>query len=67
MNWLDECKKAADELPAVKKQEFLDMMHSGETLGDARVACGISFDAANGIMRANIESHQYSTLRKIAA
>jgi hypothetical protein len=67
MNWLKECDIAAEKLSAEKKQEFLDQIWEGKTLGDAREICGISFDAANGIIRANIQHNEYLTLRRSIA
>ena len=55
MNWLDEIEEAAKALPLEKHREFLALIHKGKTIGEARDSTGISFDAANGIMRRNIE------------
>ena len=66
MNWFDECEKAASELTKEKRQEFLNLVLEGKTIGDARKIAGISFDAANGVIRQNIEQHEYKTLRRVA-
>ncbi len=63
MNWQEECNKEALALSKEKRQEFLNLMHKGKTIGEAREACGITFNAAIGIMDMNIKQHQYSTLR----
>lgn len=55
MTWLDECTRDAKALPQEKRQEFLDLLWSGKTLGEAQATAGISFQAANGILRQNIE------------
>ena len=54
MNWLDECRVAAEALPQETRQKFLDLMWAGKTLGEAQRETGISFDAANGIVQMNI-------------
>ena len=66
MGWLEECEKAARELTQEKRQEFLNLILEGKTIGVARETAGISFDAANGIIRQNIEQHEYKTLRRVA-
>jgi hypothetical protein len=62
MNWLDECRVAAESLSQETRQKFMDLIWQGKTLGDAQREAGISFDAANGIVRMNIEEVSY--LRK---
>jgi len=57
--WLQECATEAMELSQEKRQEFLDLIWSGKTLKESYEACGISFNAANGIMRENIELGLY--------
>jgi len=54
MNWLEQCEKARLALTREKRQEFLDLMLQGKTLGEAAEISGISFDAANGILRHQI-------------
>lgn len=66
MDWLGECDVAAEKLSVDKRQEFLDQIWKGKTLGEEMGICGISFDAANGVIRANIENHKYSTLRRVS-
>ena len=56
MNWLDECRVAAEALSQETRQKFMDLIWSGKSIGEARIELGISFDAANGIMQMNIES-----------
>lgn len=66
MGWLEECDKAAKALTPEQRQKFLDELWTGKTLGEARELAGISFDAANGVVRQNIERHEYNTLRRVA-
>lgn len=66
MGWLEECDRAASELTPEQKQSFLNEIWAGKTLGEASESAGISFDAANGVMRQNIEHHEHKTLRRIA-
>jgi hypothetical protein len=62
MDWLAQIEKARKETPVEKQKEFLALMHKGKTLREAYETVGISFDAANGIMRANIVTNSFSTL-----
>ncbi len=66
MSWFYDCKKAAAALSVEKKQEFLDLIHQGESIGNSRAACGISFEAANGIIQAHMEENKFITLRRTA-
>lgn len=50
------CEQAASDVGQEKRQEFLDHLWSGMTLGDAREAAGISFDAALGTVNMNTET-----------
>ena len=54
ISWLTKCKIAARKLPKEKRQEFLDYMWSGMTLGEAREKAGITFEEATGIMMINM-------------
>jgi len=56
MNWLNECRVAAEALSQETRQKFMDLIWSGKSIGEARTELDISFDAANGIMLMNIES-----------
>lgn len=59
MSWLDECEQEAKALTQEKRQEFLNHIWAGRTLGKARELAGVTFDAANGIMRMNIKDMKY--------
>jgi DNA-directed RNA polymerase specialized sigma24 family protein len=59
MSWTDDCETARLALTKEKRQEFLDYMFDGMKLGDAAKKADISFDAANGIMRHQINSHLF--------
>ncbi len=63
MTWLDECDQEASTLTKEKRQEFMDVILRGKTLGEARTECGISFNAANGIIRMNIVQTSFMSLR----
>ena len=58
-DWKQVCRDAAEALTQEKRQEFLNHMWAGKTLGEAYELAGISFDAANGIMMMNIESRRH--------
>lgn len=66
MNWIEQCVSDAKKLSKEKRQEFLDAIWSGVTLGEASKKAGITFDEANGIMHMNINSHSYHSLNKEA-
>ena len=67
MSWLTECAEAAAALTREKRQEFVDCMWKKHMkLGDAAKECGISFDAANGIMSAQIEKLEAYTFNPVA-
>lgn len=55
MDWLEGCVQEAEGLPLATRQYFLDLMWAGKTIGEAQSATGITFEAANGILRQNIE------------
>ena len=63
MGWIEECKVEALVLTKEKRQEFLDLIHQGKKLGEAQDACGISFNAANGVMVMNIKEHGWMSLQ----
>jgi len=47
-------------IPHEKKQTLLDLMHSGKTLGEARIECGIEeIEVAAGIVIENIHKYEY--------
>ena len=54
VSWKTQCKRAALRLPKMKRQEFLDYMWQGMTLGEAKEKAGISFEEANGVMLLNM-------------
>lgn len=66
MTWLDDCHKAAMELTRDKRQEFLNMIRRGLTLGEACRACNVTFDAANGIMQMNIVENSFLSLGEVS-
>lgn len=67
MNWLQKCDRDAKRLPAEKRQQFIDCMWQKKMkLGEAAKECGITFDEANGIMRQQIEKHEFHTFKERA-
>ncbi len=65
--WLDECAEEAEALSVEKRQEFVDCMRKKRmTLGDAAKECGITFNAANGIMSRQIETLSATVFNPIA-
>ena len=63
-DWLGKIKLDAENLSIEKRQEFLDYLHEGMTIGEAYTKAGITFDEANGVINMNIKSHEYLTLNK---
>jgi hypothetical protein len=60
MSWREDCKNEAAKLTKEKRQEFLDyLVKEHLNVGDSYKKAGISFDAANGIMMAQIEEVAY--------
>ena len=55
MNWSKECVLCAKMLPKERRQEYMDLIHRGKTLGEAQKECKISFAAATGIIHMNTE------------
>lgn len=54
MNWIDVCAFEAEKLSKEKRQEFLDLMWKGKSIGEAKEVVGISLEAACGVMDMNI-------------
>lgn len=48
-----------DQTTKEQRQEFLDVWHSGKTLGEAYEIVGITFEAAMAIMNKAITSYNY--------
>ena len=63
-DYLKVTARAALELTREQRQEFLDYILMGKTIGAARELTGISFDAAIGTMNMNIETSIRKFLRK---
>ena len=59
MGWLDKCKNEAMSLTKEKRQEFMDYMREGKTIGEASEKSGISSDAGVYILKMNIKSCNY--------
>ncbi len=56
ISWKTRCKLAATKLPREKRQEFLDYMWQGMTIGEAKEKAGVTFEEANGIIMLNMKS-----------
>ncbi len=54
VSWKIKCKRDALKLGKMKRQEFLDYIWEGMSVGEARKKAGISFDEANGILILNM-------------
>jgi len=48
-----------ENTPHEKRQEYLDLLHQGKSIGEARELVGISFEAALEITNRSIKSHLY--------
>ena len=59
MSWLEKCKSEAMKLSKEKRQEFLDLMWKGKTIGEATKETGVTADESTGIMMLNIATHKY--------
>ena len=55
VSWITKCKRAALNLPIEKRQEFLDYLWEGMSVGDAREKAGLSFDQASGVVMLNMK------------
>ena len=60
--WITECKQKALNLTREKRQEFLDYIWQGKTIGEAGKLCNLSFDETVGIMNLNIKDNKYLSL-----
>ncbi len=59
MYWIEKCNQDAMRLSKEKRQEYLDLMREGKTVGEATKECGITDDEAVGIITVNIACHKY--------
>jgi len=57
-------REEALSLPNEKRQEFMDYIWDGMTIGEAQEKAGIEFHQAMGILDLNINRHKYYTLNK---
>lgn len=48
-----------EQVPAEKRQEYLDLLHSGKSIGQAREIAGISFEAALEVTNRAIDHYAY--------
>ena len=66
MDWIGECKEMAMKLPRTKRQEFIDLIHKGKTIGEAIKETGVSFDESSGIMNLNLVVKKTYSLNKVS-
>ncbi len=55
-SWRAGCKVKALTLPRETRQNCLDMIHSGITIGGTAFRCGISDDAVVGVINLNLKT-----------
>jgi hypothetical protein len=60
----DEWKRKAMELPREKRQEFMDYIWQGMTIGEARSKAGIGLYEALAIVNMNIEKKESYALKR---
>lgn len=68
-NWTERMQKLASEIPREQKQKFLDAMHSGKNVGQARIIAGLAgmdLGVASHILLENINHETINTLNKVA-
>lgn len=58
------CKEDARSLSKKKRQEFMDYIWQGMTIGEAQEKANITFEQALGILDLNINKHRYCTLNR---
>ena len=57
-------KEAAKSLPKEKRQEFLDYVWQGLSIGEAEEKANITFAQSMGIIALNLKTHRHTTLNK---
>lgn len=62
-SWLAQ----AEALTQDQRQSFLNALHEGKTVGDARELAGITFDAAMGCLDMFIQKNEFYSLAKVAS
>jgi hypothetical protein len=56
----EQYRRQALTVPRETRQKFLDLMHSGKNLGDAKNICGIEDTlVASAIILMNVKSYKY--------
>ena len=62
MGWFDLCEKAALELSVEKRQQVLDAVNSGKTIGEIKEGFPLTLEHVCGVINMNIDSIKF--LRK---
>lgn len=59
MEWFDLCEKAALDLPVEKRQQILDAVNSGKTIGEIKEDMILNLEEICGVINMNINSVKY--------
>ena len=62
--WFDRCEDAAAALDQPTRQQLLDAIWKGRTIGEAREEVGISLEAACGVINHNIVTADFARLNR---
>lgn len=62
MNWTDQCAAAAAQLCKGDKQQILDLLWAGKSIGEIQQALNLSLETVCGVINENIENVNF--LRK---
>ena len=67
MNWIEQCKHEAQCLSPELRQQVLDELRAGRTIGQARDKYGLTLAAVCGVVDTNIVCKEYLTLHSKSA
>jgi len=67
MNWIEQCKHEAQSLTPQMRQQVLDELRTGQTIGKTRDKFGLTLAAVCGVVDMNIVSHEYLSLNSQSA
>lgn len=62
MNWIEQCEHEAKRLTPELRQQVLDQLNAGKTIGETRAKLGLTLAAVCGVMDMNIARNEYLTL-----
>ena len=63
-DWITRCNESALALTKEKRQEFMDYMFAGKTLGESADMAGITRDEATGIININLVKQTTLTINR---